>query len=68
MTNRKLVDVIKVRETLVLAECETVQQACRRMWERCIGSALVVNDQKQLTGIFPTATRCVRLLKARMRR
>jgi CBS domain-containing protein len=52
MTNRKLADVIKVREALVLAERETVQQACRRMWERRIGSALVVDDQKRLTGIF----------------
>ena len=52
MTNRKLADVIKVRQALVLAERETVQQACRRMWEGCIGSALVVDDQKRLTGIF----------------
>ncbi len=52
MTNRKLADVIKVREALVLTERETVQQACRRMWEHCIGSALVVDDQKRLTGIF----------------
>jgi CBS domain-containing protein len=52
MTNRKLADVIKVREALVLAERETVQQACRRMWERRIGSALVVDDQKRLIGIF----------------
>ena len=52
MTNRKLADVIKVRPALVLPERETVQQACRRMWERCVGSALVVDDQKRLTGIF----------------
>jgi CBS domain-containing protein len=52
MTNRKLADVIKVREALVLPERETVQEACRRMWDRCIGSALVVDDQRRLTGIF----------------
>jgi len=36
----------------VLAINETVQQACWRMWERRTGSALVVDDQQGLCGIF----------------
>ncbi len=36
----------------MLAERETVQQACRCMWECRTGSVLVVDDQQRLTGIF----------------
>ena len=31
MINRKLADIVKDQKLLVLAERETVQQACRRM-------------------------------------
>jgi CBS domain-containing protein len=61
MTNRKLVDIVRDQKPLVLAERETVQQACRRMWERRTGSVLVVDDQQRLTGIF-TACDAVRAL------
>lgn len=52
MINRKLADIVKDQKLLVLAERETVQQACRRMWECRTGSVLVVDDQQRLTGIF----------------
>ena len=52
MTNRKLADLVKDQKPLVLAERETVQEACRCMWERCTGLVLVVNDHQRLTGIF----------------
>ena len=52
MTNRKLADIVKDQNPLLLAEHETVQQACCRMWERRSGSVLVVDDQQRLTGIF----------------
>jgi CBS domain-containing protein len=61
MTNRKLVDIVRDQKPLVLAEHDTVQQACRRMWERRTGSVLVVDDQQRLTGIF-TARDAVRTL------
>jgi menaquinone-dependent protoporphyrinogen oxidase len=37
---------------VLLAEHETVQQACCRMGEHCSGSVLVVDDLQRLTGIF----------------
>jgi CBS domain-containing protein len=52
MTNRKLAYIVKDQKPLVLAVNETVQQACRYMWERNTGSALVVDDQQRLRGIF----------------
>ena len=52
VTNRKLADIVKDQTPLLLAEHETVQQACCRMWERSSGSVLVVDDQQRLTGIF----------------
>ena len=52
MTNRKLADIVKDQKPLLLAEHETVQQACCRMWERRSGSVLVVDDEQRLTGIF----------------
>jgi CBS domain-containing protein len=52
VTNRKLADIIKNQKPLVLAGHATVQEACRCMWERRVGSVLVVGDQHRLTGIF----------------
>ena len=52
MINRKLADIVKGQELVALAERETVQEACRYMWECRTGSVLVVDDQKRLTGIF----------------
>jgi len=52
MTSRKLAYIVKDQTPLVLGVNETVQQACRRMWERRTGSVLVVDDLKCLVGIF----------------
>jgi CBS domain-containing protein len=52
MTNRKLAYIVKDQTPLVLNARETVQQACRCMWERRAGSVLVVDDQQHLVGIF----------------
>jgi CBS domain-containing protein len=52
MMNRKLADIVKDQKLVALAERETVQEACRYMWERRTGSVLVLDDQERLTGIF----------------
>jgi CBS domain-containing protein len=52
MTSRKLAYIVKDQTPLVLGINETVQQACRCMWERRAGSVLVVDGQKCLVGIF----------------
>jgi len=61
MTNRKLAYIIKDQKPLVLGANETVQQACRHMREHRVGSALVIDDQRRLAGIF-TGRDAVRLL------
>jgi CBS domain-containing protein len=52
MMNRKLADIVKDQKLVALAERETVQEACRYMWECRTGSVLVLDDQQRLTGIF----------------
>lgn len=61
MTNRTIADIVKEQEPLVLTANETVQKACRCMWERRTGSVLVVDDQQSLSGIF-TGRDAVRML------
>jgi CBS domain-containing protein len=61
MMNRKLADIVKGQKLVALAERETVQEACRYMWERRTGSVLVLDDQQRLMGIF-TGRDAVRLL------
>ncbi len=52
MTNRKLAQIVKDQKPLMLATRETVQKACRCMWEHRVGSVLVTDDQQRLSGIF----------------
>jgi len=52
MTNRKLVDIVRDQKLLALTEHDTVQQACRQMFENGTGSVLVIDDDQRLTGIF----------------
>jgi len=52
MTNRKLVDIVRDQKLLALTEHDTVQQACRQMFESGTGSVLVIDDDQRLTGIF----------------
>ncbi|QEL64596.1 hypothetical protein OTERR_11200 [Oryzomicrobium terrae] len=51
MTNRCLAYIVKDQEPLTLAPGESVQHACKRMWERRVGAVLVVKSGK-LVGIF----------------
>ena len=60
-TNREVASMIEDQKPLVLAADETVQHACRSMWERRTGSVLVVDNQQRLNGIF-TGRDAVRLL------
>jgi CBS domain-containing protein len=52
MANRELAYIVKDQDPLALSADDTVRQACRSMWERSSGSALVVDDLKRLIGIF----------------
>ena len=61
MTNRKLAYIVKDQKPLVLGLNETVQHACRLMWERRAGSVLIVDTENRLSGIF-TGRDAVRLL------
>jgi len=63
MTNRELAYIVKDQDPLVLSGDDTVQRACRSMWERHSGSVLIVDDRKRLSGIF-TGRDAVRLLAA----
>jgi CBS domain-containing protein len=52
MTNRKIADIIKDKKFFALSDHQTVQEACRRMWEWHLGAVLVLNNQQRLVGIF----------------
>ena len=52
MLNRKLAYIIKDQKPLVLPERDTVRYACRRMWRRRVGAALVCDGTRHLVGIF----------------
>ena len=51
-TNRKMADIVEDKKFLVLPEHQTVQEACRCMWEWRIGAVLVLNNQQRLAGIL----------------
>jgi CBS domain-containing protein len=61
MTSRVLAYIIRDQKPLVLPAEGTVQEACRRMWERHSGSVLLTDDRLRLVGIF-TGRDAVRLL------
>ena len=52
MTNRNIADIVKDKKFLVLPEHQTVQEACRCMWEWRIGAVLVLDNQQRLARIF----------------
>ena len=52
MTNRKIADIVQDKKFLVLPEHQTVQEACRCMWEWHVGAVLVLDSQQRLAGIF----------------
>ncbi len=61
MTNRELVCIVKDQKPLVVVHDDTVRDACRCMWKQGIGSVLIVDKQRRLSGIF-TGRDAVRLL------
>ncbi len=61
MINRKLAEIVKDQNPLMLPKAATVQEACRCMCECRSGSVLVVDDEQHLAGIF-TARDAVRAL------
>lgn len=52
MTNRKLSIIVREQKPAVLADDATMQEACRLMTDRAVGSVLVVNKAHSLVGIF----------------
>ena len=52
MPDRKLAYIIQDQKPVVLALQDTVQHACHCMWERRVGSVLVVDEHQRLRGIF----------------
>jgi CBS domain-containing protein len=61
MTNRRLGYIIKDQDPLLMRGSETIQQACKAMQDRHVGSVLVVDDREHLIGIF-TGRDAVKLL------
>ncbi len=51
---RKMADLVRHQDPLVLPPSATVRDACRRMRERRVGAVLVVaeDDDRRLVGIF----------------
>jgi CBS domain-containing protein len=60
-TFREISQIIEGQKPLLIAEQEPVQHACRSMWRRKSGSALAVDNQQCLSGIF-TGRDAVRVL------
>ena len=52
MTNRKIADIVKDKKFVALPDHQTVQEACRCMWEWRTGAVLVLDSQERLAGIF----------------
>ncbi len=52
MSNRVLGTIIKNQTPLILGQTVSIQTACGLMWQRRVGSTLVVDAQSQLCGIF----------------
>ncbi len=52
MTNRNISFIVKDQNPLTLRGEDTVQQACKRMYERRVGAVLVVDGDNRLQGIF----------------
>lgn len=52
MTTRNLALIVKDQDPLTMAASQTVQHACRRMWERRVGAVLVTDANHRLVGIF----------------
>lgn len=61
MINRRLGYIVRDQEPLLMQAADTVQEACKAMRARHVGSVLVVDEREHLLGIF-TGRDAVRLL------
>lgn len=61
MINRRLGYIVKDQNPVLMPATEIVQNACKVMQERHVGSVLVVDEHQKLVGIF-TGRDAVRLL------
>lgn len=52
MTNRNISFIVKDQNPVTLRAEDTVQQACKRMYDRRVGAVLVVDGDFRLQGIF----------------
>jgi CBS domain-containing protein len=52
MPNRKLGDIIRRQDPVILPATATVQAACRLMRDRRVGAILVTEDDGRLAGLF----------------
>ena len=52
MTNRNISFIVKDQNPLTLRPSDTVQAACRSMYERKVGAVLVTDTHAHLKGIF----------------
>ncbi len=52
MVNRRLGYIVRDQEPLLMPAGEIVQNACKAMREKHVGSVLVVDDHEHLIGIF----------------
>ena len=61
MSHRDMAEVIRNQVPLAVRPDTTVQEACKRMYARKVGAALVTDDKGSLLGIF-TGRDAVRVL------
>jgi len=61
MINRRMGYIVKDQDPLLMRGSETIQQACKAMRDRHVGSVLVVDEREHLIGIF-TGRDAVKLL------
>lgn len=52
MANRKLTAIVREQKPVILSLDATMQEACRLMSDRGVGSVLVVDGAQRLIGIF----------------
>ncbi len=63
MSNRVLAYIIKDQQPVLQSADQTVRDACQSMWQRRVGSVLVVDGHQHLVGIF-TGRDAVRFLSS----
>lgn len=61
---RKISDLVRSRNPVILPASATVQQACQRMRKERVGAVLVVSEDGRLAGIFTRGDAINRVLAA----